>query len=321
VLIPLLFVLLAVAALRALTLPGAENGLERMFRPNFHLLLDHRVWLEAFSQSAWSTGAGWGLLLVYGSYARRREDVVLNAAITGLGNNAASLLAGFAVLPTVFALLPADQAEQVTAAGNEGLAFIWMPRLFLSGGFPGGRLLLVVFFTALSVAALSSLIAMIELGIRTLMDFDIKRRTAALIVAGAGLCLGLSSALSLSFFENQDWVWGLGLLLSGALFALGTAVHGIRRLRAAVNSERPGIALGRWFDWLVLGFIPAAFLSMLAWWFYQSIQWEPGRWHDPFATFSLGTCLFQWAVALCALALLGGWMARKVSRAGKELEP
>ncbi len=320
ILIPLLFLLLFASALRALTLPGAERGLERMFRPNFHLLLEHRVWLEAFSQSAWSTGAGWGLLLVYGGYTRKRGDVVLDAAITGLGNNAASLLAGFAVLPTVFALLPPEQAEQVSSAGNEGLAFIWMPRLFLSGEMPGGPLLLVVFFAALAVAALSSLVAMVELGIRTLMDFGIKRRTAVLVVAVAGFLLGLPSALSLSFFKNQDWVWGLGLLISGALFALGTAAHGVRRLRETISSESPGIRLGGWFDWLVVGFIPAAFVIMLLWWLFQSVEWEPG-WYDPLATFSLGTCLLQWAMALGGLGLLNKWMSRRVLSAGKEPGP
>ncbi|MFC1655132.1 sodium-dependent transporter, partial [Myxococcota bacterium] len=186
VLVPALFVLLVVAAVRALLLPGAAAGLEHLFRPNFHLLLDHQVWLEAFSQSAWSTGAGWGLYLVYAGYARKREDVVLNAFITGLGNNAASLLAALAIVPAIFALLPPAEATAVVASGNEGLAFVWIPRLFLGGDMLGGGILLVVFFAALSVAALSSLIAMVELGVRTLVDLGMTRNRAAVVVGLLG---------------------------------------------------------------------------------------------------------------------------------------
>ncbi len=311
VLVPTLFLLLIVAAFRALTLPGAALGLDRMFRPNFHLLLQHRVWLEAFSQSAWSTGAGWGLLLVYSGYARSRQGAVLNACITGLGNNAASLFAAFAVVPTVFALLPLQEAAAVASAGNEGLAFIWMPRLFLGGHMPGGPVLLVVFFAALAVAALSSLVAMVELGARTLMDLGMPRKRAALIISGVGFIFGLPSALQMAVFKNQDWVWGLGLLLSGALFALGAARGGLPRLRAAINAGDPGIRLGRWFDIAVMGFIPLAFLTMLSWWFYQSVQWDPDNWWHPLGTFTLGTCVFQWAAALAVLVALGGWLARR----------
>ncbi len=314
VLVPTLFVLLVVAGVRAVTLPGASEGLERMFAPDFARLWDHQVWLEAYSQSAWSTGAGWGLMLVYAGYAQKRQHLVLNSCITGLGNNGASLLAAFAIIPTIFALLPASQAAEATAAGNEGLAFIWMPRLFLGGRIAGGELLVVVFFGALAVAALSSLIAMVELGVRTLMDLGLRRQRAALVVAGAGVLLGLPSAMSIDVFKNQDWVWGLGLLLSGALFALGTIAYGVGRMRRQLNADL-GTAprLGRWFDWLVLVWIPLAFLSMIGWWFYQSIGWNPENWWNPLNRFSLGTCLLQWGVALLVLVLLNRKLAGRAA--------
>jgi len=317
VLVPTLFVLLVIAAIRALLLPGASAGLEHLFRPNFHMLLDHRVWLEAFSQSAWSTGAGWGLLLVYASYARSREDVVVNSFITGLGNNAASLLAALAVVPAVFALLPQAQAVQVAQAGNEGLAFIWIPRLFLAGDMVGGSWLLVVFFASLTVAALSSLIAMLELGVRTLGDLGIGRKKAVLFVAGAGFLLGLPSAIHMSFFKNQDWVWGLGLLVSGALFALGTIRTGVSRLRREINAESGNAKLGRWFDWLVLVVIPVAIMAMLGWWFYQASEWNPDGWLDPFGKFSVGTCLLQWGIAIILLVVINGWLAARTGGSRK----
>ena len=311
VLVPSLFVLLVVAAVRALMLPGATAGLEHLFRPNFHLLLDHQVWLEAFSQSAWSTGAGWGLYLVYAGYTGKREDVVLNSFITGLGNNAASLLAALAIVPAIFALLSPEEASAVVASGNEGLAFVWIPRLFLGGDMLGGGILLAVFFAALSVAALSSLIAMVELGVRTLMDLGLTRNRAAVVVGLLGFGLGVPSALSMGVFKNQDWVWGLGLLVSGALFAAGTIFIGAGKLRREINAEADGSKLRTWFDLLVYAVIPTAIVAMLGWWFYQASLWDPEGWLDPLGQNSAGTCLVQWGVVLVILSLANRWLQRR----------
>ena len=76
VLIPLLFVLLLFAVARAVTLPGATRGLAYLFTPDLGALTNYRTWLEALTQSAWSTGAGWGLILCYADLrarARRRR--------------------------------------------------------------------------------------------------------------------------------------------------------------------------------------------------------------------------------------------------------
>jgi NSS family neurotransmitter:Na+ symporter len=62
IMIPTLFVLLITAMLRAVTLPGAAQGLEYLFSPKFHMLAEPKIWLAAFTQAAWSTGAGWGFI-------------------------------------------------------------------------------------------------------------------------------------------------------------------------------------------------------------------------------------------------------------------
>jgi len=155
ILIPTLFLLLILAAVRALTLPGAMAGLDYLFKPDLDLLLNHKTWLEALTQSAWSTGAGWGLILTYAVYMKKKEDVVLNSFIAGLGNNSASLLAAMVILPTIFAILPYEEAMQAVGAGNQGLTFIWIPQLF--GQMPFGSFFMTIFFLALTAAALSSL--------------------------------------------------------------------------------------------------------------------------------------------------------------------
>jgi len=310
-LIPLLFVLVVALALRAVTLPGAAQGLEFLFKPDLSALADARIWLQALTQNAWDTGAGWGLILTYGIYMKMREDIPLNAFLIGFGNNSVSLLAGIMVLCTVFAVNPGARSE-IVGAGNEGLTFIWMPQLFAQ--MPGGRGFMVLFFLALSFAALTSLISMIELATRVLIDGGLKRRRAILWVGGAGLLLGLPSARSLGFLHNQDWVWGVGLMLSGLFFALGARRFGLERMRREViNGEGCDLRVGRWWSFVLKVVVPVEAVVLMVWWLRQAAVADPQSWWNPLQAESAGTVLAQWFLALAALLAANRWLARRMS--------
>ncbi len=322
VLMPTLLVLLGVGALRAITLPGAARGLDFLFRPEWSSLLDHRVWLEALSQSAWSTGAGWGLVLTYAVYARRDEDSGLNAFLTGFGDNSASLLAGLAIFPAVFALAPGlglvpEKIVAETGPANTGMAFIWIPELFRQ--LPAGRWFLAAFFLALAIAATTSLISMVELGARLLMDAGISRQRAVAILLLVGFLLGIPSALSMAVFENQDWVWGLGLLLSGLFFSVAVISYGPARFRRDfVNLPGNDLTIGRWYDVVITVVIPVLFAAMIVWWFYQSVtSYDPEGWWNPFHRFSLGTCVLQWGVVVLLLILFNRRVVRATHEGGE----
>lgn len=315
VLIPGLFILVVVLAVRAVTLPGAEEGLAFLFEPQWSDLLSARIWLEALTQNAWDTGAGWGLIVAYAVYLRKREDTALNSFLLGFGNNSVSLLAAIMVLCTAFAALPAETVtDQVVGAGNEGLTFIWVPQLF--GRVPGGAVFMVFFFLALMFAAWSSLIAMIELASRVLTDAGIGRKKAVGAVLAAGLVLGLPSAFSMEFFRNQDWVWAVGLMLSGFFFALTVIRYGVDRFRTEIiNSEGGDIHIGRWWNWAIrLVTLEAAVL--VVWWLWQAVDpADLAATFHPFRTFNVGTVLFQWAVAITVFLSLNGWLSRRVAAA------
>lgn len=319
ILIPALIGLLIVMAVKVLTLPGAANGLEFLFRPDFEKLKDYEVWLAALSQSAWSTGAGWGLLLTYAAYMRSRDDIAVNAFLCGLGNNSASLLAAIVIVPTVFALVPGDAAAmEVLGAGNEGLAFIWIPNLFQE--MPAGRVFMPVFFCALAIAAISSLIAMVELATRVFVDFGCTRRRAIVTVASLTFLCGIPSALNMDVFQNQDWVWGLGLMVSGAFFAFAAIRFGVERIRVEIiNTETADMPIGRWFTLVVTFLVPIEFVVMLTWWLVQAAGWEE-RWADPFRPTGVGTCFLQWGVVLITFLVANGAIRRKLeARSGAPL--
>ncbi len=308
VLIPTLFALVVVLAVRAVTLDGATAGLAFLFTPDWGDLLTPGVWLQALTQNAWDTGAGWGLIVAYSVYLRSREDTTLNAFVLGFGNNSVSLLAGIMVLCTVFAIMP-EAADTIVGAGNEGLTFIWVPQLFAR--MPAGGLFMTFFFLALVFAAWSSLIAMIELAARVLVDAGMSRRRALLAVSAAGFLLGLPSALSMEVFRNQDWVWGVGLMLSGFFFAFGVIRHGVDRFRKTfVNRAGTDIRIGRWWNW-VMRLVLVEAVVLMVWWLRQAVETDNLRAAlTPFSSFNVGTVLIQWGVAIAVFLALNRRLAR-----------
>jgi NSS family neurotransmitter:Na+ symporter len=308
IMMPVLVVLVVVLAIRAVTLPGAERGLAFLFTPDLSGLGNSRVWLEALTQNAWDTGAGWGLALTYAVYMRQREDTTINGFMLGFGNNSVSLLAGIMVLCTVFSIRP-DAATEIVGAGNTGLTFIWVPQLFAA--IPGGRFFMSFFFLALFFAALTSLISMFELGARALIDRGWTRGRALTMLTLAAIVAGLPSALSMSFFENQDNVWGVGLMLSGLFFGIAILKYGVDRFRKLyVNSEGSDITIGRWWNAAMILVVLEA-LVLLGWWLSQTISTEGWATSlDPFLPWSLGTFLLQWGILFVLLLAFNRRIAR-----------
>jgi len=319
VMMPILLILVVILAIRAVTLPGATRGLAFLFTPDLAALGNSRVWLEALTQNAWDTGAGWGLALTYAIYMRAREDTTVNAFVLGFGNNSVSLLAGIMVLCTVFSIRP-DASAEIVGAGNTGLTFIWVPQLF--GAMPAGRLFMAAFFLALFFAALTSLISMVELATRVLVDKGMARGRAITWVAVAGFVLGIPSALSLAVFENQDNVWGVGLLLSGLFFGIAVLRYGINDFRERfVNSAGSDVRIGRVWN-VAIWVVTLEALILLVWWFSQTISeqgWAASL--DPFVPWSLGTVVLQFAVVLFVCIVFNHRLARlaePVERIGGE---
>ena len=308
-LVPSLLIIIFILFVRAITLPNAIEGIKYFFTPDINVILDHKVWLNALTQNAWDTGAGWGLILVYAVYMRKKEDIPLNAALIGFGNNAISIIAGITIFSTVFALsLPAGQAgsvdamTQVSQSGpaNTGLTFIYLPLLFskMTGSDTINIFFASIFFLALFFAAFTSLIAMIELSTRTMIDFGLHRKKAIKIVVVAGFFLGLPSAYNLNFLANQDWVWGVGLILSGAFIAFAVKQYGIDKFRTElINGYGSDIKIGKWYNYIIGILIPIQVVVLILWWLISSVSWDP-EWWNPFHVENAGTAIFQWAIVL-----------------------
>lgn len=316
ILIPSLFALLVIGMVRALTLPGALKGLDYLFNPDFSKLMSAKVWLEAFTQAAWSTGAGWGFMITYGVYTSEKEDVTVNSFITGLADTSAAFIAAMTIIPTIFALVPAN-VEEILSSGNTGLTFIWLARLFPE--LPGGRWISSAFFLAMAFAALTSLYAMYEVVIRNLIDAGWERKKAAFTVALFSFLGGLPSAVDIDFLNNQDQVWGVALLISGLFVAFALIKYGLERARKKDINPFSDIKIGIWWDFCIRIF-PILFAIIFGWWVYQQFTWYPETWWNPFEVYSPATMFVQWGIVFAVILALNNRIARAVSHGKGEGE-
>mgnify|MGYP000914345720 CR=1 FL=1 len=99
--LPLLVVLFVALVVRALLLPGAVNGLNALWSPDFHALQDPKVWIAAYAQVFFSLSVAFGIMLTYSSYLRRRSNLVGTGLVAAFANSSFEVLAGFGVFATL----------------------------------------------------------------------------------------------------------------------------------------------------------------------------------------------------------------------------
>jgi NSS family neurotransmitter:Na+ symporter len=144
-------------------------------------------------------------------------------------------------------------------------------------------------------------------------------------VIGVGFLIGVPSAMNLDVLGNQDFVWGVALMISGAFVAYLVWQYGIAKLRSEIATPADWALPGVW-NGLITWAVPLQAVVLLVWWMYLAATvYAPDSWYDPFNPYSVMTCLAQWGIVLVAFVLLNRWMARMVDRttptAGMDVYP
>lgn len=190
---PILFVLIVLIIIYSLSLPGAADGVRYMVKPDFSKITPSVI-AAAMGQSFFSLSLGVGTILTYSSYVRKNEDMVLSAAGTAVMDLMFALLAGFAVMPAVFAAGLAPES-------GPSLIFQTLPFIFTKMGETMPLLSTVVavlFFLTVLVAALTSAISMFEVGVAYLVEEKGLTRGWATVAIFMGTWI-LGALCSLSF--------------------------------------------------------------------------------------------------------------------------
>ena len=226
---PALIALLLVLAGRAVTLPGAAEGLAYYLRPDFSRLVDPSVLNAALGQAFFSLSLGMGAMLTYGSYLNKRESIISAACWVVALDTGMALLAGFIIFPAGFSIEGFDPS-----ASGPGLIFAVLPRLFAT--LPGGQLFGAAFFILLTMAALTSTISLLEVPVAHFIDVHKWQRSKAVVLVttvvfliaipsalanGAVGALGSLPGLGTDFLSLMGIVWNdFALPIGGLLTAV-----------------------------------------------------------------------------------------------------
>jgi len=216
VLMPLLVILLLLLAARAVTLPGAGAGLGFYLSPDFSAV-DGGVVISAIGQAFFSLSLGMGAMITYGSYMDRKQDLVSSAAwVTGFDTGIA-ILAGLIIFPTLFATGFDPNLE------GPGMVFVVLPSL-LSTIPPepyGGVIFGTGFFLLLAIAALTSSISLLEVGVTWAVDErGWSRKTAAATLGAIAFLVGIPSALGNGAVAWLSDVPGVGMGFLDLMFTI-----------------------------------------------------------------------------------------------------
>jgi NSS family neurotransmitter:Na+ symporter len=188
--VPVILIALVVMALYCSTLPGFTHAIRFLFTPDFSVLTHPDIWVAAFGQEFFSLSVGEGILLTYGSYMAREQDIPRSALLISITDLSVSLLAGLVIFPIVFSF-------GLSPSAGTGLAFTTLPLAFSL--MPGGRIIGVVFFIVLFFAAFTSAISMLEVCVASVQEAAAwTRKRTTMVLTGILFLVSLGPALSFS---------------------------------------------------------------------------------------------------------------------------
>ena len=203
---------------------SVEGGLNFMWNPDWSKLLDPKTWMAAAGQIFFSLSVGFGVIINYSSYLRRREDIALSGLTAASTNEFFEVvLGGLITLPAAFIFL----GIAAGTFGTFGLGFNALPNVFAQ--MPGGQIFGFLWFFMLFLAAITSSLSMLQ----PVMSFieeglGLNRLGAAILlglIAAGGCGFVVYYSKDLSALDNIDfWV---GTFLIVVLATLQSIVYGL----------------------------------------------------------------------------------------------
>ncbi len=242
---PALFVMLVVVIIRSVTLPGAAEGLAFMFKPDFSAFEGTR-WLTVLSvaggQMFFSLSLGMSIMVAYGSYLPKHENIERSALIIPIADTTVAIMAGLATMPAVF-------ASGLEPSAGPGLLYITLQTVFSSmGGF--GPLFGFIFYFLVFIAAITSSISLLEGIASVAMDKMIEKgkepnRNKIVVALGATIAItaslisidGLGANGFPQFLGQGCWLDAVDLISEGILMPLGACYCAIVVPTSLVEEE------------------------------------------------------------------------------------
>ena len=299
---PLLFFLMAVLVFWSLTLEGAAAGIKAYLAPDFSVLANPRVWIDAYSQIFFTLSLGFGIMIAYSSYLPRDANLTRSAMLTGFINSGFSLFSGFAVF-AVLGFMATTQGKPISEVVTQsiGLAFVAYPQAISL--MPGGQIFGAIFFFSLVIAGLSSSISIIEAFTSSVVDkFNVPKQRLVTLLCILGFFGSVIFATQGGLFWldiSDHFLTHYGLVVVGiAECILLGWLFDLEKLRAHIN-QVSSIQLGAWWDILIKYFIPIVLSVIVIWDIYHEITVP----YEGYSWISLICIGVGWIVATVLTAL------------------
>lgn len=297
---PLLIVMLLVVLVRGITLPGAGDGLNMMFQPDFSQILNGRVWVAAYGQIFFTLSIAFAIMITYSSYLPKKSDIVNNAFMTGLLNCGFSVLAGIAVFSIVGFMKYQAGGELPARLSGVFLAFATIPEAI--NQLPTMQTLIgVLFFLCLTFAGLSSFISINEVVISSFSEkFNIARKKTVVIysIVGAAVSMIFATGAGLYILDIADrFINAFGVTLSGLVEVI--IISYMLKLTILREHFEPisDFNVGKWWE-ITLKVITPLVLGI------SVIQNFYTEFTAPYGGYPVGNLVvYGWIVALAALIL------------------
>lgn len=210
-LMPALLGILASLIVYVLTQEGAMKGLKAYLVPDFNSLLDPQLLVSALGQAFFSLSLGTSVMIIYGSYISKKENLVYLGAYVTLIDVLIAFVAGLLIIPAMYVAQAQGVAifsESGTLLSEDTLVFQVLPALFSSMGNIG-YFVGFAFFALMSIAALTSSISMLEAPVSYAVErFSLGRVQATWIIGG------IISVISFTIIFNFSALFGFVVSLT-----------------------------------------------------------------------------------------------------------
>ncbi|SDI00068.1 neurotransmitter:Na+ symporter, NSS family [Vibrio xiamenensis] len=268
IMMPVLFVMVILLIARMVFLPGALDGVNYMFEPDFSKIWDVKVWAAAYGQIFFTLSIGFAIMLAYSSYLPEKSDITNNAFMTVLLNCGFSILSGIMIF-SVLGYMAQEQGKELTdvVSAGVGLAFVTLPAAI--NLLPAPYILGPLFFFALVVAGLSSHISIMEAVTSAVIDkMKWSRKKAANIVIGVGFVVSMAFATNggLLLLDLVDhFANNIGIVAGGfvEILLMAWMLKKVPEVREYVNAISD-FRISRWFDVCLLVITPVILAIILS---------------------------------------------------------
>ena len=255
IMMPVFFILFAVLGIYVAFQPGAIEGYKYIFRVDPEAFADPKTWIFALGQAFFSLSVAGNGTLIYGSYLSDNEDIPAAAGRVALFDTIAALLAALVIIPAM-----ATTGAQLNQ-GGPGLMFIFLPALFKS--MPGGYIVAIIFFVAVFMAGLSSLINLYEAPIATIQEkLHLGRKASCAIIAVIALVVSICIQGIVSGWMDilSIYICPLGAGLAGIMFFW---ICGKKYVETQVNTGRDKKLTDKFYPICKYIFCPVCFLVLI----------------------------------------------------------